>query len=453
MNSSIKKVLLFYVAIFALLIIYLLYFVLFSSKNVIGNSYNPRIAMAEENTNIIRGDILDRNNVVLATTAEDGTRKYPFGSIFAHVVGFNTNGKSGAEVKYNFELLKSNIKSDGDEPVKGNSVVLTLDKDLQELAYNKLGDNKGAIVALDSTTGEVLAMVSSPSFDPETLEETWDTLSNDTQNSPLLNRATQGLYPPASVFKIIMSIAFMNSGINWEDYTYTCNGYYSYNGKTISCYNGNAHGTVDLKQALTVSCNSFFISLYNKLSTVQVANTAQKFMFNKSLDFPLEYKESSFPLSPLDNVMTILQTYMGQGETLITPLHMALIGAAIANDGVMMKPYILKSIVGADGEVLQTTKAQKLKKVTSAENAQKLREMLVNVVQNGTATKAKNSYVSIAGKTGTAQVEGQKDHSWFLAMAPADNPTFVVAVLLENSGSSSLPVEIARDLILAHFGY
>ncbi|MDE6181737.1 MAG: penicillin-binding protein 2, partial [Eubacteriales bacterium] len=330
--------------------------------------------------------------------------------------------------------------------LKGNSLVLTVDKNLQQFVYDKLKGRKGSVVVMNSKTGEILSMVSYPDFNPQTIRENINSLNSDTENTPLLNRATQGLYPPASVFKIITAIAFMQESPNWKDYKYTCTGEYTVGNEKISCFNGNKHGEVDLEKALTHSCNAFFASLSEDLKPSSVKKVSEKFLFNKNFNFSLEYKTPSFSLGNFPPKGEILQTYIGQGKTLTTPLHIALIGCAIANNGVIMTPYVIDSKLNNNGETIEKTIPKQLTTATDLETSTEIRTMLEKVIEEGTGKKAQNSSVSISGKTGTAQIEGKKDHTWFLGMAPSENPSIVISIILENSGASDV-VEISRDIL------
>lgn len=452
MRSNIKKVFWFYLFLFLILIIYILHFTFFDSKKIIGNPYNPRVKQSQ-NSDITRGSILDRNLTVLAETKEN--REYPFNNVFAHTIGYISNGGYGIETKYNFDMetlnneliQRFNTLFNDDAILQANSLVLTLDTDLQKYCYEKLENKKGAIVVMDSTTGKILAMVSSPSFNPNNISSKWDTLVNDTENNPLINRATQGLYPPASVFKILTATAFIENYADWENYTYTCKGYETFGDVEIDCFDKKAHGTVDLEKALAVSCNSFFTNLSNLITPEQLSEVTDKALFNSSLNFSLEYNKSKFTLANDAPIDEIAQTYIGQGKTLVTPLHIALIGCGIANNGIIMTPYIVDSKLDYNGNVIDTNFPKKLTNAFSLDTAQVIKNMLEKVVTEGTATKAKIDDISISAKTGTAQVEGQKDHTWFLGLAPTENPNIVVSVFFENSGAHSNIVEVARDII------
>lgn len=452
MRSNIKKVFWFYLLLFLILIIYILFFSFFNSKKIIGNPYNPRVTKSQNN-NVIRGSILDRNLNVLVETKDN--RVYNYDNVFAHTIGFINNGGYGIESKYNFDMQtlnneliqRFNKEFNKDYKLQANSLVLTLDKDLQNFCYEKLKDKNGAIVVMDSTTGKILAMVSSPSFNPNNISNDWNNLINDTKNNPLVNRATQGLYPPASVFKILTSATFIENYEDFENYTYTCKGYETFGDVKIECFDKKAHGNLNLEKALAVSCNSFFANLSNLITPEQLAETANKALFNNSLNFTLEYNKSSFTLDNTSPIDEIIQTYIGQGKTLVTPLHIALIGSSIANNGIMMTPYIVESKLDYKGNVIDKNLPKKLTNAFSIETAQTIKNMLEKVVTEGTGKKAKLDNISISAKTGTAQVDSQKDHTWFLGMAPTENPNIVVSIIFENSGENSNIVEVARDII------
>lgn len=452
MRSNIKKVFWFYFLLFLTMIIYLLKFSLIDSKNIVGNSYNPRVN-SSINPNIKRGAILDKNLNVLAETKNK--RIYPYKNIFAHTVGFLYNGSSGVEARYSIELKKlqnpiiDNAKKllDEDYIMQANSVVLTLDKDIQTFCYNKLKNKKGAILVLNSKNGKILSMVSIPNFDPNNIKNNWDNLTKNDNNNALLNRATQGLYPPASIFKILTAITFIENYPDWKNYKYTCKGYENFSDITITCFDKQKHGEITLENALAHSCNSFFINLYKYITPSDLEVTAQKLLFNKPLNFDLDYKKSIFSLkdnSPIDEIM---QTYIGQGKTLVTPLHIALIGSAIANEGVIMTPIILDSIIDENGKIVKTTKPKILSNTLSKETANTMKTLLESVTNYGTAKKIKIKDLSISAKTGTAQVFGEKDHTWFLGILPIEDNNIVICTFFENSGAKSDIINISKDII------
>ena len=266
-NKEFALVAYLFIGIFLAMIAYFAYFQIMKSEDFINNPYNSRID--EFSKRVIRGDIVASDGTVLATTVTDDdgneTRKYPQGRTYAHVVGFSENGKAGIESDYNFQLLRSHtfvlnqiayeiagMKSQGD------TLVTTLDCDLQEVAYNALGQRDGAVVAIEPETGKILAMVSKPDYDPNTIVSDWETLNED-ENSSLLNRATSGLYPPGSTFKIATTLEYIREHPNtYKNYRYDCTGSITADNYTLHCFGNSVHGDVDLKKSLAKSCNSSF---------------------------------------------------------------------------------------------------------------------------------------------------------------------------------------------------
>jgi len=438
-----------------MLITYIIKFTVKDSKEIITNSYNPRLNQDDEN--IKRGSILDCNEKIIAESIKNETgyeRIYNYPLQFSHIVGFNSNGKSGIESKYNFEMEKldnsmiqrlSNIILN--KELMGNSLVLTLDADLQNYVYEKLGNKKGAIVVVQPSTGKILSMVSYPNFNPKTIYDDWKNLISDSKNTPLVNRASMGLYPPGSVFKIITSGALLESKPQLKDLSINCKGEITINDVKVRCFDNIPHGYVNLENAFEVSCNSYFANLGTTLEISDLKNMAEKALFNKTLSYPLEYKKSTFSLSYKSETEEIMHTAMGQGRTLITPLHCTLITSAIANNGVMMKPYLLDHIKTYKNEIKNKTTPEIEAKVFSPNTAQNLKLMMGDVVTSGTGIQAKIDGISVAGKTGTAETGDGKDHAWFTAFAPTDNPQIAISIMLENAGSGSNIVLIAKDII------
>ena len=258
----------FFVLIFVSLIVYMGYFNIWERDDIISSPYNSRQNQAEDR--IVRGSILSADGQTLAYTQTDSegneTRVYPYGNMFAHVVGYVSNGKNGLEALANSSLMSTHheyvdrIKNEiMDLKNPGDNVVTTLDARLQEVAYNALVGYNGAVVVMDPQTGAVLASVSKPDFDPNTIEADWDTLANDSTNSSLLNRATQGAYPPGSIFKVVMSLAYLREHGTLDDFSYDCTGSITQEGHTIPCFDGEVHGQVDFTTAFAQSCNTAFV--------------------------------------------------------------------------------------------------------------------------------------------------------------------------------------------------
>ncbi|MBU5481938.1 peptidoglycan D,D-transpeptidase FtsI family protein [Blautia sp. MSJ-19] len=443
------------------LIGYLIYFNTLKSDDFINSPYNTRQDSFSDR--VVRGKIISSDGEVLAQTnvSEDGTeeRSYPYGSIFAHVVGYDTNGKSGLESEANFQLLSSHdfflnqIRNEfmGTKNT-GDTVVSTLNADLQTTAYNSLGDRKGAVVALEPSTGKILAMVSKPDFDPNTIAQNWDTLVNDETNSSLLNRATMGQYPPGSTFKVVTALDYFRSKGSFNGFSFDCQGTITKEEHTIQCYGGKVHGTEDFYSAFANSCNCAFAEIGTELGGASLLKTSEDLLFNQKL--PLNsYRKSSFTLNGSSGIPLIMQTAIGQGNTLVSPMHMALITSAIANNGVLMKPYLIDKVVNDSGDTVTTTEPATYKNLMTSNEAALLGKLMQGVVQNGTATALNGRGYSVAGKTGSAEYdENGSSHSWFIGYSNVDDPDLVVAIIVEGGGTGSeAAVPIAADLFDAYY--
>ena len=312
---------------------------------MISDSHNPRLNIYEER--VIRGDILSGDGVVLATSNlnEDGsqTREYPYGRMFAHAVGYVNNGKGGIESSSNFQLLRSHsffltqlVNDLTDQKSQGDSVVTTLNYEVQEAAYEALGNDDGAVVVLEADTGKVLAMVSKPDYDPNTLAEDWETIVNDDSSSVLLNRASSGLYPPGSTFKIFTALEYIHENPDYESYRFDCEGELSVDGSEIHCYHNSVHGQQNLIESFANSCNTSFANIGLSLNVGEFADFLDSALFNRELPGDVSGAASRFSLTEEDGTAKRMQTAIGQGDTLVSPLHMAMTAAAVANDGTAM---------------------------------------------------------------------------------------------------------------------
>ena len=363
-NKEFARVTYVFVGLFLVMMGYLCYFNVVKSRDMIRNSHNARLDSLAER--VVRGKILDKNGKVLAqtTTSEDGTetREYPYGNMFAHVVGYSDKGKSGLESEMNFELLTSNAfflekiaKEFKDEKNIGDNVVTTLDVDLQEAAYDALGSSKGAVVVLEPDTGKILAMVSKPDFDPGSVAENWESL-NTNEEAVLLNRVTQGHYVPGSTFKIVTALEYMRENPDVSSYSYNCTGEIDSGSNTIHCFGGKVHGIVDFRDSLAYSCNTSFSNMGQELDVEKFQQTTQELLFNSKLPSVLPYKKSSFTLSKDAGTAEKMMTAMGQGQTQVSPYHMALITSAIANGGTLMEPYLVDSVTNYKGVIIDENK-------------------------------------------------------------------------------------------------
>lgn len=454
-----------FVALFVALIGYFVYFEAVKSEVFINSSYNKRQDLFAKT--VVRGEILDRNGEVLAKTVvgEDGTetRKYPYGKTFAHVVGYATNGKSGIESYMNFRLLTSHafiLERLGNEfkgeKNTGDNVVTTLDLDLQQTAYDALGSHNGAVIVLEPSTGKILAMVSKPDYDPNTIAEKWDSITSpDNTESVLLNRATQGLYPPGSTFKIFTTLEYIRKNSDYTSYRFTCDGELEKEDTVIHCYNNDVHGEEDLLSSFSNSCNSSYANLGLMLNPVKFTDTCDSLLFNQKLPYAYGYKQSSFSLEKDASTHDIMETAIGQGETLVTPLHMALVVSAIANDGVLMKPYLIDHTENYEGKTVKEYSPSEYGTLLKKEEAETMQNFMQTVVQEGTGRKLKGQSYTAAGKTGSAEYSDADDssHAWFVGYAHREDKTDIaLAVVVEGAGAgSTYAVPAAKQIFDAYY--
>ena len=453
MKKSMKRIFWMFVLLFLLAIGYILKLSVLDRETIAVNSYNPRLNYTD--TSMLRGDIKDINGTVIAYSEKNGDtydRVYPFGEVTCHVTGYTAVGKAGIEATENFELQKAHNEifqrlrnAFTGEEVVGNDVILTIDMDIQDRASKLMGTKKGSITVMDPSTGKIIAMYSYPSFDPNLVAQEWETL-REKEGSPLLNRASQGLYPPGSTFKLVTALSAMEYLPDWENYTYTCNGEATFDGKVIHCYNNRAHGEVNMQEAMAVSCNCFFAQIASEIGSERLRETGDQVYLNQSIPFLLDSSTSRMTLDSTSSVSELVETSIGQGKTLVTPLYMALLTCAIANEGIMMEPYVIDHYEYENGESSGVHVPEKIDQIMTPQQANVLKEMMVQVVEEGTGTAAKGSAYTFAGKTGTAENAEGNDHAWFVCLAPAEDPQVVVSIILENGGSGSQAVPIAVEL-------
>ncbi len=460
-NKEFARVTYFFVALFLVLMGYIVYFQVTESRDIIRSPYNARQDSYADR--VVRGDIIDRNGNVLAHSEvqPDGTevREYPYGNVFAHVVGYSDQGKSGLESEMNFELLTSNafflekLKNEfQDQKNIGDTVVTTLDADLQQASSNALGNYKGAVIVLEPSTGKILAMVSKPDFDPNSVSANWDALNSDPDSS-LLNRATQGQYAPGSTFKLVTALEYMRENVDYDSYTYQCTGAIEQDGTTIHCYNGHVHGTVSFRDSLAYSCNTSFCNIGLSLDIGGFRDTAKDLLFNSSLPSVLPYSKSSFTLDKSGSAADRMMTAMGQGQTQVSPYHMALITSAIANGGVLMEPYLVDSVTNYTGSEIDKNMPEEYKTLMTSGEAAALKDYMKSVVDYGTATALSGQSYTAAGKTGTAEYSSdkEKDHSWFVGMSNVDNPELVISVIIESADGAARAVDVAKQVFDAYY--
>jgi cell division protein FtsI/penicillin-binding protein 2 len=447
------------------------------------NKYNKRVEIeryAHERGNII----VDGKAITGSAETEDTyyryKRTYTNGPMWAPVTGYASQVFGANQI----EKLEDGIlsgKSDqlffdrtmamftGDEK-KGGNVVTTLNGKAQKAAFEGLGDKKGAVAAIDPKTGKILALASTPSYDPSSfagrLDEdgkAWTALTSD-PDKPMLNRALRETYPPGSTFKVVTAAAALEHGViqDIDDPTDTPEPYILPGTRTPMVNHASGCENASLNEALRVSCNSVFAKLGDDVSRDKMVETAEKFGFNNpEIDTPVRASASVYDkkMSRDGNA----QSSIGQFNTAATPLQMAMVTAAIANDGKLMKPYMIDQLVSPSLDVIEKTEPEEMSRPVSSENAQLLQQMMENVVENGTGGNAAIDGVKVGGKTGTAQHgenNSKNPYAWFISYAKTDNGSPVaVAVVVEDSNArrddisgGGLAAPIAKAVMQAVLG-
>lgn len=464
-NTELGIVTYTFVFLFLIMIGYLVYLNVWKADELNSSVYNTK-----QDANMdkyVRGSILSSDGSVLAETRQSDSgeeiRVYPYANIFAHIIGYSSNGKSGLEATCNSDLLSSHASvltqirdEEANRKQQGDSVVVTLNARLQESAYHALGSYNGAVVALEPSTGKVLAMVSKPDYDPNYIESLWESIVTDSSSSVLLNRATQGLYPPGSTFKILTTLAYMRQKPSaYDSFQFDCTSQFSVGDVTINCYNNNVHGQESLKQALSRSCNAAFAKIGTDLDNDKFRSLCEEFLFNRALPTAMQHSTSQFSLDEDSSYGEQMTTAIGQGRTLVTPLHMAMITATVANGGIMMRPYCVDHVQTAEGEIVSKNSPSKYKRLMTTEEARILTDYMTATVTEGTATALSWYGFTAAGKTGSAEfvangVDGT--HSWFVGFSNVENPDLVVAVIAENGGTGSeTAVPIAAQIFQTYY--
>lgn len=484
-SDSIKQVMVVFLFCFVALISYIAYFQVFTGPEIAQKQGNKRLwAVRNE---VLRGTIYDRDGNALTKServdALTQKRTYINGDLYVHALGYvdPRYGLTGLEASYDTELTTYNKLTNNifnlakdfsmdklkemfenrkeDEDKVGNGVVTTLDAKLQKVAYDALGSNKGAVVALNPKTGEVLAMVSKPTYNPNDLKTSIDAANAGTgDDSPLINRATSGLYPPGSTFKTVTLTSALENMPDVRNRTFDDNGKIVFNDKqSLSNANNAVYGSLDLKEAFKVSSNVVFGTLAMELGNDKLKATAEKYGFNNTIESEgFKITPSQFPKLTAAEVGSIAQSGIGQSSILATPMQMALISSTIANNGKMMEPRLVNKVIDKDGNVVKTIGSRVSKEVISTTNAAIIKDYMKNLVDS----KVNSSWsyfqgTDAAGKTGTADYNlpnGQSaiPHSWFIGFAPANDPEIAVAVIVENGGYGSVAAaQVAGKVIKA----
>ncbi len=462
-NRAIGQLGTLFALLFAILALRQAYVQLVAAPAIEERATNPRHALLDAD----RGRILATDGTVLAQTAA-GKRVYPAGESLAHTVGYLSAryGTSGLESAYDRALTPPATTGDpsaqlaailasfqGPQKVQvGADIVTTIVPSIQATLFDLLSrHDRAAGIVLDPRTGAVLAIASVPSFDPNTFDDDFAELSVDPR-SPLLNRALDGLYAPGSTFKMFTAGAALESGTVTLDSTFYDPGYLQVGDYTLHNNEDEVTGTADLTQAFALSSNVDFAQIALKMGTDTFYDYLQRWNIGGSLDFQIPASRARFPAKASITPGELAQMGFGQGALLMTPLQMALIGATIAMGGNEPRPYIVRQVV-FNGNVTSVNAAATLASPLSADTADKVKKMMVAVVQSGTGTTASLAGVTVAGKTGTATNPSGRAHSWFVCFAPAEKPRVVVAIIVENGGyGADVAAPIARDVLRTALG-
>jgi peptidoglycan glycosyltransferase len=439
------------------------------------NGFQTQRAIESPRGLILAGDgetVLARSERRRGISGPVYERVYPEGEPFTGVVGYWSTryGASGIEISNNTDL--SSVAGDPETldelinratggPQRGNDVVLTLDPDLQRLAYESLAASptgRGSAMAINPKNGEILALATYPSFDNNNIDENLPELSQD-PDAPLINRATQSLYPPGSTFKVITSSAALKAGVLPTDEFFDP-GELETPGYTVTNYQGKDFGSITFAEALAFSVNVIFAKLaINEIGAELLAETATDFGFGDPYDdftLPVSGSDLGYPVDQWVEGNTA-QISFGQDRVSSNVFEMGLVTATVANDGNMMDPRIVKEVRSPDGIILDRPSPKVRNSAIDPATAGTLNEMMQNVITTGDLTEAEIPGVRVAGKTGTAEAPPLEPHSWFVSFAPADDPEIAVAVMVENGGvidaegnAATPAIPIAQDLMEAH---
>lgn len=447
-NQDILKVSIFFALLAAALIVYICVFLTFDASSVINNRYNKRGDNFKRT--VQRGSIYSSDGTTLAYSEvedEKEVRVYPFGRDFAHVVGFEANGGLGLESSYNYYLLTSHtnmidqiMNEFKGKKNPGDDIHTTLDLGLQVYISNLLDGIKASAICIDPSTGQIKAMVSKDDFDPNYIEENWEEIIEDEENSPLVNRATQGQYTPGSTFKIFTLLEYMRENPEYDKFEYNCTSSIEGDNYSISCHDYTEHGWENLKDAFANSCNCAFATIGTELDLERFYTNNSNLLFNSNIDIDIAYNGATYNLTKGDSKFLIMQTAFGQGKTQTNPLQLALVMSAIANDGVLMRPHLVTEITSPSGETVKTFKDKVYMSLFNENENLVLQDYLRAVVTDGTAQCLAWEDYTAYGKTGTAETISDKnlniDMSWFVGYAEKDGEKLVICLNLEDASQT-----------------
>jgi cell division protein FtsI/penicillin-binding protein 2 len=482
LNKNIQILSYALLAAFIGLMSYMVWFQVFMAEGIEAKTGNIRyIAKTNE---VLRGTIFDRNGAVLSFSerTENGGQKrvYNGGAPMGHPLGYVSSrfGVTELESRMQAHLTKDNFSLEflgkdfldmlrnPTENVNrekfGDNVVTTLDQTLQKVAFDRLGNQKGVVVAMDPSTGEILAMVSTPTYDPTKVDENFEAYKNSADGM-LVNFANVGLYPPGSTMKVVTLASALQNINNATGKIYKDEGKITFaDGRTLPNLDGRAYGNISLERALIVSSNVVYGTVAMEVGNAALRKTAEDFGFNERFSFhDINLEASKFPTLNASQGGEIAQTGIGQGEVLASPMLMAMVTSAIANDGEMMQPRLVSSILSHEGVTKETFPAKVLRQSLSKEDSDIIASYMKKVVDGSTSANLKDMQrYSVAGKTGSAQysevVNGKSEsgvHSWFIGFAPYENPEIAIAVIVKGGGSGSgAAADVAERVFRSYLG-
>ena len=469
MNRQILQLFTLVVVLFGVLVAFTSYWTVLDQENLEDNPANRRPLL--EQLRIPRGDILARDGTVLAHSVPSGsgsrkiyTRTYPEGGLFAHALGYSfiDRGQAGIEQYRSDELTgeKNEFLSLFDELLsrsrEGEDVHTTLDPEAQQVAIEAMGGQTGSVVALEPSTGRVRVMVSIPDYDPNDVADQFAEL-NQAEGSPVFNRATQARYPPGSTMKVVAAAAALDSGEYEPSSIVDGSSPKTISGAPLTNSGGADFGPIPLTTALTNSVNTVWAEVGEELGSDTMYEYMERFGFNT--EPPLDYPRGQMTPSGVfdgndlldqDDPVDVGRVAIGQERLQVTPLQMAMVAAAVGNGGVLMKPRFTDRVVDKDGRVTERIDPDEEERVIEEETATQLADMMADVVNEGTGTAAALSGIQVAGKTGTAEVDGgASNQAWFIAFAPVDDPQMAIAVTVERTSGQggTVAAPIAKSVL------
>lgn len=438
-NKRYIKVLTLISILFLIILGYMTYFQVVKADKLKNDENNKRNWV--DDNKLKRGNILDRDGNILAQTIDgenkEKIRNFPYGKTYAHLVGYNSKkyGKTGLEKRFNSVLINKHDKTPIAELKKividqkeGNTIKLTTNTQLQEFALSLLNGKKGSVILMNPKTGEVLAMADSPTFDPNNIEKEWNNIINDEKNATLLQRSTSGLFAPGSVYKLVTGTAILEN-LKGTFLKYNDKGATTIENYTIRNLLNKRYGNIDLKKAIEVSANTYFADKVGEVGLDKMIDVNKRFMFGEDIDTDFKLTKSPLAFNKNTTALELATGAFGQGKVLVTPMQVALFTSAIANDGNMMKPFVVKEILDPNGKVIKETKPEILSKVSDVETMKTMKEYLKNsgdVNFRGFVNGQK-----VGGKTGTAEVTKDILNAWSTVFYPADDPRLVCTIVYE----------------------